>query len=153
MKIFKSVFLIALVGFFALPLVAKKKKTVSKTDETTVAAGAFDGIAKLKYTSEQIANLKKAAEYRKAQYTFSASVGLISLPKTAKKKEALKKKYDKKGETPFRICASVYETKESRGKKKKVAYYKSSADIYIIDMENKKVVESKRVALRKLCAS
>ena len=153
MKIFKAVFLIALVGFFALPLVAEKKKADPEKSDATETAGPFDGIANFKYSSEQIANLKKLAEYRKAKYSFSGGFYTIPMPNTAKKRESLKKKHEKKGTTPFRICASVYETKEIRGIKKKSAYYRKGADIYIIDMEKKKIVKTKRVSLKKLCAS
>ncbi len=154
MKFFQIIFLIALIGFFAFPLSAKKKKKSHsiKTKVETVDLN-FDDIPKLKYTTEQINNLQKSAEYKKAQYSYSGGLYPVKMPTTEKKIAALKAKYAKKGKTPFRICVSISETKESHGKKKKTSYYRSSADVYIIDMENKKLVASKKVSLRKLCAS
>ena len=148
----KIILLMFFISLTASPLFSVGKKAVSD-DDTSKPKGAFDGISKLKYTTEEIENLKKSAEYRRATYTYSGSFYKVKMPNTAKKREALKKKYDKKGKTPFCIGVSIAETKESHGKKKTVSYYRGSADIYIIDMENKKIVESKRVSLKKLCVS
>jgi hypothetical protein len=150
MKILKIIFFIFLVSGVSSSIYAEnslKKKSASAD------AGPYDGISKLKYTTEQIESLTKSAEYRRAVYKYMGGFYSVKMPKTAKKIAALKAKYAKKGKTPFCIGVSIYEIKESHGKKKQASYYKGSADIYIIDMENKKIVESKRVSLKKLCTS
>ena len=152
MYLHKIILLLLFIALGASPLFSAGKKAASG-DDASKPEGGYDGISKLKYTTEDIESLKKSAEYRRATYTYSGGFYKVKMPTTAKKREALKKKYAKKGKTPFCIGVSIAETKESHGKKKTLSYYRGSADIYIIDMENKKIVESKRVSLKKLCVS
>ena len=150
MKILKTVFLFSMLLMVSFSSEAgKKKKKEAVVEKKPVIS--FDGIEKFKYTTEQIEGLLKTTEYKKAQYDFSAAFYSLGLSKI--KMLNLKKKCDKNGETPFRICVSVYETKESRGKKKKEKYTKGYAEIYILDMENKKLVEYDKESLKKLCPS
>ncbi len=150
MKIVKTTFLVAIVCFFSLPLMAQTKTTGQTTKKVV---GIYDKIKNFKYTTAQIESLTKTIEVRKVQFGYSGGFTSIPMPKTEKKRAALKKKYDKKGKTPFRILASVYEIKTVRDKKIKAATYKGSVDVYIINLDSKEVAFSKKIPLKKLCAS
>ena len=150
MKLITKTLICALLFSLMLSLEAKKNKNAKNAPKEKPVV-SFDGIDKLKYTTEQINSLVKTTEYKKATYTFSGGPYGITLPKDKKKLELLKKKYERRGETPFRICVSVTESKEYHGKIKKSDYTRGMASIYLIDMENKKVVEYKKVSLSKLC--
>ena len=150
MKLATKTLICALLFALMFSLDAKKNKNTKAAPKEKEEV-SFDGIDKLKYTTEQINSLLKTVEYKKATYTFSGGPYGITLPKDKKKLELLKKKYERRGKTPFRICVSVTESKDYHGKIKKSDYKRGLVDIYIIDMANKKVVAYKKMSLSRLC--
>jgi len=106
-----------------------------------------------KYTQDQIDNLQTTLEYKKVTYIFTGGPRSIPMPEKEKDKQKLIAKYQKKGITPFRIFVTIKETEEVRGKKKTTTNYSGRCEIYVFDVENKKLVKHKRESLRKLCAT
>jgi hypothetical protein len=101
------------------------------------------GIKDFKYTQEQIDNLQNQVEYKKHKYSITCSSYSMSLSKA--KLKSLTNKCKKKLVTPFRM--GIYLIKD--GKKD----YKGNAEIYIFDKDGKKLVESEKESLKKLCPS
>ena len=101
--------------------------------------GPYLGIKDFKYTTEQIESLKVTQEYKNSKYQLLCSKYSVKL--SSSKKEAIAKKKV----SPYRI--GVYVKKD--GKK----IFNGNGEIYIIDTENKKVVASTKMSLKKLCPS
>lgn len=98
-------------------------------------------------SEEEVEKLKTSWTDEKTgkQYLFNASFGARKLD--AKQK----KKYKKSGKVPYRITASLYEHKESKGKKLSKRL-KGTGRFYVLDSEGK-VVLKKSMSLAKLCPS
>ena len=109
-----------------------------KAEEAKVKT-PYLGIKDFKYTTEQIENLKVSTEYKKSKYDLLFN--RYSMRLSNSKKAAIAKKKV----SPFRI--GVYVKKD--GKK----MFTGNGEIYILDAENKKVVDSAKMSLKKLCPS
>ena len=133
MRILKTVFLLSGIMMVSLSSIAAEKKV--KTP--------YLGIKDFKYTQEQIDNLKNDVEYKKHKYSITSSSYSMSLSKT--KLKSLTKKCEKKQVTPFRM--GIYLLKD---KKKE---YKGNAEIFIINKDEKTLVEKEKSSLKKLCPS
>lgn len=101
--------------------------------------------AKIKLTLEELKELKTEGEYRDAKLHYSVG------PSTIKLKESEKKKYARKEESPFKICAELEEITQRKGKKPQKKRLSGRATILVFNDKGEKVEGKTSLSLSKLC--
>lgn len=106
-------------------------------------------VKSLPLPAEKLIELSNSVDYKRKTYTLKSDIS-VNLPKDKNKREKTIAKLNKKKKIPIRIISTVKWVPTGSSGKKPKYNFKGSAELYLIDANNK-IALKKKVKLNKLC--